>query len=226
MAPASAILLTAAPLPTVREIQSKESVGKLPLLPYTCMSTQCFLWTMYGVLQGQTAIWLPNVVGTALGLYFFLSFVQFAPKRAPSLPGSIRQHVAAVVGVTAATLLTAAAAQSVIPKARAARTLGLTAMMFAVALFASPLSALKTVFESKSAATIPLPFTIMSVINCSLWLIAGFFKLRDFNVILPNILGLTFGLTQVGLRLKYGSNCMDVIGDDDPYCILDYDKLP
>lgn len=35
LAPATAVLLTAAPLPTVREIQSKESVGKLPLLPYT-----------------------------------------------------------------------------------------------------------------------------------------------------------------------------------------------
>jgi len=221
LAPATAVLLTLAPWPTIRELQSKGPVGSLPLLPYTCMSTQCFLWTTYGVLQDQAAIWLPNLLGTGLGLYFFLSFCQCAPRRAPTLPGSVRQHVAAVVGVTVATIVLTVALQR-----SATRAIGATAVAFAVALLASPLAALRTVLETRSAATIPLPFTVMSIVNCSLWLVVGCFRLRDANVIVPNFLGLMFGLLQVALQLKYGNNCQTVTDEDDPYCLLDYEKMP
>ena len=71
-------------------------------------------------------------------------------------------------------------------------------------MFASPLSALKTVLKTKSAKSIPLPFTLATVLNCFLWSVAGLKDFHDFNVYFPNLVGLGLGLTQVALKLVYG----------------------
>jgi uncharacterized protein with PQ loop repeat len=82
-----------------------------------------------------------------------------------------------------------------------------------MALFASPLSTLKTVIETKSAASIPLPFTIASLLACFFWSVTGFLELHDLNVILPNFTGFLFGLAQLGLKLRFRD-------DVDPYDLL------
>jgi solute carrier family 50 (sugar transporter) len=77
-------------------------------------------------------------------------------------------------------------------------------VLLCMVMFGSPLATLKTVILTKSARSIPLPFTVASTINCFLWSVAGLFKLKDFNVYFPNLVGLTFSLVQVALKLKYG----------------------
>jgi hypothetical protein len=72
-------------------------------------------------------------------------------------------------------------------------------------MFASPLSALKTVLQTKSAQSIPLPFTLATVANCFLWAVAGFKDFHDFNVYFPNSVGLGLGLTQAALKVMYGN---------------------
>jgi solute carrier family 50 protein (sugar transporter) len=87
--------------------------------------------------------------------------------------------------------------------ASAAKLIGNAAVAFCLIMFASPLSALKTVLKTKSAKSIPLPFTIATVMNCFLWSVAGLKDFRDFNVYFPNLVGLGLGLTQVALKLAY-----------------------
>ena len=82
--------------------------------------------------------------------------------------------------------------------------IGNLAVLFCVAMFASPLAALKTVLQTKSAKSIPLPFTLATVLNCFLWSVVGLFDMHDVNVYFPNLLGLGFGMAQVFLRLLYG----------------------
>lgn len=77
-------------------------------------------------------------------------------------------------------------------------------LSFTVLLFASPLAALKQVIESKSAASIPLPFTIASVINCFLWAVVGLYEMNDVYIWLPSVLGLCCALVQLALKLIYG----------------------
>ena len=83
--------------------------------------------------------------------------------------------------------------------------IGQAAVVVCIALFASPLSTLQTVVQTKSAASIPLPFTLASVLACFLWSVTGFLQLHDLNVIVPNTLGLISGLAQVSLKLVYGN---------------------
>jgi len=202
LAPAMSVLLCAAPLPTIRQIAKNQDVGSLPLLPYSCMAASCTLWTTYGLLRNEFALWAPNLVGLILALYYCSTFIKFAPKQAsPTLPGSVKQHVT-LLGVMGATTA-AAVLTSVNPTA-----IGQAAVLLCIALFASPLASLKTVMNTKSASAIPLPFTLASVAACFMWSVTGLLELHDPNVIVPNTLGLVFGLAQVSLKLKYGN------GDD------------
>lgn len=196
LAPPMSVLLLSAPLLTIGSVERSQSVGSLPLLPYSSMAANCALWTAYGFLKKEAAILGPNLVGVVLALYYMKSFIKFSPPKASTLPGSVKQHVGGV-GITLGAALLAG-----LTKFRP-EFIGFTAVLFCIAMFASPLASLKEVIATKSAKPIPLPFTIASIANCFLWTITGVVKLKDSNVIIPNALGLLCGITQVALKVIY-----------------------
>ena len=53
LAPVTSILCSMAPLPTIQKISETKSVGTLPLLPYSSMTANGFIWTLYGSLVGS-----------------------------------------------------------------------------------------------------------------------------------------------------------------------------
>jgi solute carrier family 50 protein (sugar transporter) len=128
-----------------------------------------------------------------------LQFTKYAPKQSPTFPGSVMGHIQ---GCVAFVLLTVGMALTLSKPAPLVGNLG---VVLCVAMFGSPLAALKTVVSTKSAESIPLPFTLASVLNCFLWTVVGILDMNDVNIYVPNVLGLTFGLIQVGLKLVYGS---------------------
>lgn len=156
-------------------------------------------------------MWSCNTVGIVLAIYYFMEFVKNIPKHksssildvsTPTLPGSVRQHVQGVSAVILGTLLLAVFK----PFANTTNLLGNIAVLVCILMFASPLSVIKQVLESKSANAIPLPFTLVSCVNCFMWVVFGWFEMKDINVYLPNMLGLTSGLVQVALKLMFGDN--------------------
>jgi len=90
-------------------------------------------------------------------------------------------------------------------RTRAASLLGSAGVAICIALFASPLAALRTVFETRSAESIPLPFALAATANCFLWSVVGVLDMKDLNIWLPNILGLGCGLLQIALKLWFGN---------------------
>ena len=134
-----------------------------------------------------------------MGVYYFLTFIRFSPKKSPTLPGSTMQHfqgMSLLVGIT--TILAFS-----LPTMKAAEIIGTLGVIFCVAMFASPLAALKSVLATKSAKSIPLPFTVAAIVNCFLWSVVGLMDMKDFNIYAPNLLGLLFGLIQLALKLIY-----------------------
>lgn len=201
VAPLASIVVYMSPIPTIQMIGTNRSVGTLPLLPYSSMVASTYLWLVYGILTNQPSIWTSNVGGLLLGLYYFVSFQKYSPKASSTLPGSIQQHLLGVASiVTVATLLPLVLPKTIYDPTKLVGQLG---VVLCLALFASPLTALKTVIATKSARSIPLPFCIASVINCLLWTILGLFEMHDMNVWFPNGLGLLFGIIQILLKLYY-----------------------
>jgi solute carrier family 50 protein (sugar transporter) len=190
---------------TIVTIVKEKSVGTLPLLPYSTMVVCNLLWIAYGVLTSESKILLANGIGLVLGLFYFVQFLRFAPPKSPTLPGTTRQHVHFVVGTVVTVILYCWwSNRTVTVQAHsAAQVLGTAGVMFSVALFASPLAALKVVMETKSGQSIPMPFTVASIINNVLWGVVGWADMKDFNVWFQAALGLGLGLIQLALKLWY-----------------------
>lgn len=164
------------------------------------MVANCFLWFTYGLLRHEIRVWGTNGIGLLFAVFYFLKFTRYAPLKSSTLPGSIRQHIHANIVVVAATF----GIVYLSPLTDPAAVIGNIAVLFCVAMFGSPLAALQTVLQTKSAKSIPLPFTMATVLNCFLWSVYGLLGMKDVNIYLPNLLGLAFGLAQVALKLVFG----------------------
>lgn len=198
-APFSSIAMFVAPLPTMSQINRDRKVGDLPLLPYSSMTLNAFLWTVYGRLKGEPIVWASNAIGLFLGLYYFYWFTKFAPKKSPTLPGSVKHHKMVIRSTFIGTMLLYLSGSSA-----AARIIGFAAVALYPALSGSPLAAVNTVIRTKSAKSIPLPFTLASICNCFCWTVFGFVKMNDPNVYWTGGIGLAFGIMQAALKLIYG----------------------
>lgn len=103
------------------------------------------------------------------------------------------------------TALTIGALSVMLPNHTAAPIIGNMGVAFCILMFASPLVAMKTVIQQKSAASIPLPMTLASIACCFSWAVTGLKKFHDPVVYVPNLIGLLFGLMQLTLKLVYGN---------------------
>ena len=147
LAPMASIALNVSPIGTIGGVVKKKSVGDLPILPYSSMICNGLLWMLYGIMKNEPKIYVPNGTGMVLGMYYFLQFSRFAPKN-----GSVKQHLLG-------TLVIAAGGLGLLSTGKA-QLLGLVAVGFCMLLFGSPLAALKTVIDNKSAESIPIPMAL------------------------------------------------------------------
>jgi len=152
------------------------------------------------MLKKDSKVWAPNLFGLICGLNYFYQFQKHCLKSATNLPGTVSQHFNFSALLIASTTLVAMTLNTQL----AAALIGRVAVVFCIILFASPLAALRTVIDTKSAKSIPLPFTLTCILNCFLWTVYGF-DLGDFNIYFPNLLGLFSSLAQLGLILLYGN---------------------
>lgn len=177
------------------------------------MIANCVLWFAYGILTKQSKVWFTNLVGLFFGLFYFLRFIKYTQPKSTTLPGTVRQHLQGVLAIILGSAAWISACYLTVRRKGmwmpyAAGFIGNTAVLFCLLMFASPLSALQAVLRTRSAKSIPLPFTLATILNCFLWSVAGLGEFKDFNIYFPNLLGLAFGLIQVGLKIlfDYGSS--------------------
>ena len=187
------------------------------------MISSCFLWLVYGLLKNEFKIYFTNTIGMILGIYYYYMFVQYAPFKSSTLPGNQKHHLHGIFVIVTSILFLAIIVPSInltsivggfsstsSPQAHYINTveiIGNIAVILCICLFGSPLASLKVVLQTKSAKSIPTPFTIATIINCFCWYILGVYEMNyDYNVIIPNLLGLIFGLIQISLKYQFRYN--------------------
>ena len=212
IAPIASVMCSLAPIPTIVRIHLDKSVGKLPLLPYSSMISNSFVWLMYGILWGSPSIWGTSTVGVALGACYYAVFARNCGPDATSLPGTARQHLLGTMGIVSINLCLAIIDASGVARTR--EIIGKEGVIICIILFASPLAALRNVIATKSAASIPLPFTLACFINCIAWFVLGWWRARDFNIYFPNILGLSCAIAQLALKGVYGNGTRNIVKND------------
>lgn len=157
--------------------------------------------TPTGALRHEPSIWATNGVGIMFSIFNFVQFSRYAPQISKPLPGTKQIHIHASM----ATMLSIAALAILLPEQTAATIVGDLGVAFVMMLNASPLVAIKTVIDEKSADSIPLSFTLASIACCFFWSIVGLKQLHDWVVYFPNMMGLCFGFFQLGLKLMYSN---------------------
>merc|ERR1712051_305982 len=75
------IIVFLSPIPTIRNIQLDQSVGSYPILPYSSMFTNCFVWMVYGYLIHQPTVYHTNVIGMTFGLCYFYIYNKYCKNR-------------------------------------------------------------------------------------------------------------------------------------------------
>lgn len=180
----------------MRQFRADGTTGSVSVMPYAAMAANGAAWTTYGALSSDFTIMIPNFSGLLFGSYYCHQFYSLRSPEATVLPyfGGGAAFVAAVLG--AAATLPIASAQTAIGSAGCA----LTAMMFY-----GPLAAVGTVLKDRSAASLPLAFTLASTANCTLWTSYGALVIHDPFVYGPNGFGLGMSMVQLGLIARFGT---------------------
>jgi solute carrier family 50 protein (sugar transporter) len=142
------------------------------------------------------------MIGVILGIYYFRTYTRYCTKMGSNQ--QIRMHFRGASCIIVCNLFLT----QMIEKELAAKIIGKEGVLYCVILFASPLAALKNVLETKSAVSIPLPFTVACFINCLCWSITGLFKMQDFNIYFPNLLGLSCACAQLLLKGMFSPRWM------------------
>eukprot|EP01059_Diplonema_ambulator_P008743 TRINITY_DN18467_c0_g1_i2.p1 TRINITY_DN18467_c0_g1~~TRINITY_DN18467_c0_g1_i2.p1 ORF type:complete len:222 (+),score=33.03 TRINITY_DN18467_c0_g1_i2:77-742(+) len=195
--PLAAQIFFLSPMSTMKDIWRSGTVGMLPLLPYSMMMANGYLWVVYGVLKADNSVIAANIPSLLLGVFYTAWFLKHRnPKIAYTMP-----LLAACVSITIVTIswLTTVTATAI-------SLVGLTGCIVIVLMMGGPLATIRQVISDRSTATLPFPTAAATFLNCSLWSLYGLLIVDDIFIYAPNLMGLASGTAQLCLFFKYGFN--------------------
>eukprot|EP01064_Diplonema_japonicum_P022816 TRINITY_DN3300_c7_g1_i1.p1 TRINITY_DN3300_c7_g1~~TRINITY_DN3300_c7_g1_i1.p1 ORF type:complete len:234 (+),score=35.14 TRINITY_DN3300_c7_g1_i1:23-703(+) len=193
--PLAAQIFFLSPMSSMKEIYKTGSVGSLPLLPYSMMMANGFLWMAYGLLSGDQTVIAANVPSLILGTAYTVLFLKYRnPKNNYSVPLG--------ASFLAMFLVTFFWATSEPPAAL--RFIGLTGCAVLILMMGGPLATIQQVVRDRSTSTIPFPMAVATAVNCALWSSYGLLVAHDVFIYFPNLVGLGSGLAQLALFAVYG----------------------
>jgi len=152
---------------TAINILKDKSVGGLNVLPFASLLTNCVIWTYYGALRNDPTVLIPNAIGVASGL----ACVGAYQKHTSTTPKGV--YAGAMAIMLFATALAFAGNFQLI---------GSIGCVLAVILMGSPLSTLKTVFATKSTASLPFGTSFMGWCNSLSWSAYGLLVAHDIMI--------------------------------------------
>jgi len=214
----SAMLVTMAPIPIMIRIRRENSVGALPLLPFSSMTVNCFAWFTYGFLIAEPTIWMPNLITLPLTLSYVMQYVQHSRQRKLYLFFHLLLILISIVCTTMLTLQ--------VPLKVSTQIIGTESMILAILRDCSSLVNVPEIIRKKCASPIPVAVTLASALNSVLWLIYGKVNIDDFKVYAPNLLRLVSNMFQLYLVKKYGikNTKSSDFGDSEVLPLMNIDK--
>ncbi|KAL2347074.1 hypothetical protein Fmac_001074 [Flemingia macrophylla] len=191
-----------APLPTFYRVCKKKSTEGFQSIPYVAALFSAMLWIFYAYKKtGEMLLITINVFGCVIETIYLAIFLTYCSKKARI--STLRMIVLLNFGGFCIIVLIT----SFLEKEDAGRVklLGWICVVFATSVFAAPLSIIRVVIRTKSVEFLPFPLSLLLLISAIMWLLYGI-CLNDIYVTLPNVVGLTFGVIQIGLYAMYRNN--------------------
>lgn len=199
----TAWFLFVAPIPTMRKIVRMKTTEKFSSVPYFVSMLQCGLWTVYAtVTPCKLQPFVTNVVGCLLEALYVLIFVWYAPSRTvrTRMMLATLAVVLIFVGLTLfALLLGPALPIAPWPEKHASKQttlLGFICIGLNIAMYASPLEAIRIVTRTRSVESMPLLLTIGCGLCSGCWFAYALLVGDDF-ILVPNAAGLGLAVLQL-----------------------------
>ncbi|CAL4987946.1 unnamed protein product [Urochloa decumbens] len=187
-----------APLPTFYQIYKNKSTGGFQSVPYVVALFSAMLWIYYALLKSNECLLITiNAAGCVIETIYIVVYLIYAPKKAKLFTVKILLLInVGVFGlILLLTLLLFAGHHRVI-------ALGWVCVGFSVSVFVAPLSIIGKVVRTRSVEFMPFSLSLSLTVSAVVWFLYGLL-IKDKYVALPNVLGFTFGVIQMGLYAIY-----------------------
>ncbi|KAG0453696.1 hypothetical protein HPP92_025000 [Vanilla planifolia] len=187
-----------APISTFYRICKKKSTEGFQVVPYVVALFSAMLWLYYAFIKTNVIfLVIINSIGCVMEAIYIGLFLFYAHKKA--LLHAAKLFLSLDVGVFAAIVVTTYLLSKGDNRITA---VGWISVGFSVCVFVSPLSIMKLVIKTKSVEFMPFYLSFFLTLCAVAWLFYGLL-IKDIYVMLPNVLGLVFGIAQITLYLIY-----------------------
>lgn len=196
-----------APIPTFYRIYKSKSTEGFQSVPYVVALFSAMLWIYYALVKSnETLLITINAAGCVIETIYIVMYLAYAPRKAKVFTAKILVLLnGGVFGlILLSTLLLVEGEKRVV-------SLGWVCVGFSVSVFIAPLSIIGRVIRTRSVEYMPFSLSLSLTLSAVVWFLYGLL-IKDKYVALPNILGFSFGLVQMGLYMYY-MNATPVVSD-------------
>jgi solute carrier family 50 protein (sugar transporter) len=187
-----------APLPTFYRIYKNKSTEGFQSVPYVVALFSAMLWIYYALLKSDECLLITiNSAGCVIETIYIALYLTYAPKKAKLFTAKILLllNVGVFGLILLLTMLLSASHSRVV-------LVGWVCVGFAVSVFVAPLSIISKVVRTRSVEFMPFSLSLSLTVSAVVWFLYGLL-IKDKYVALPNVLGFTFGVIQMGLYAIY-----------------------
>ncbi len=197
-------VMWSSPMKVILQIRNSRELGDTNPLPFVVTILNCIGWVIYSCLRKDVFIFLANISGLCLGLFYTLNCMGVLVQNTKP-QGELNETYRTLEGL----LLFAAFFWALIgflcaiifnsfsdPVEQMATLVGFIGSSFAIAYYGAPLSTMAKVVMTRDSSTLYLPTTAINIVNASLWTAYGF-AVMDINVWGPNFIGLILSVSQI-----------------------------
>ncbi|XP_028549267.1 bidirectional sugar transporter SWEET13-like [Dendrobium catenatum] len=186
------------PLPTFYRILQKKSTEEFKSEPYIIALFSAMLWLFYAFIKtNELLLIIINSIGCVIEISYITIFLIFAARKARIYAAKL--ILILIVGVFSIIVLITLL---LFRGSSRLQVLGWICVAFAVSVFVAPLSIMKRVIQTKSVEFMPFNLSLFLTLSGISWLFYGLLS-KDIYVMLPNILGVSFGFAQLLLYVIY-----------------------
>lgn len=198
----ASLLLYAVPILTFWRVMKKKSTEEFSCVPYIVALMNCLLYTWYGlpiVSKGWENFPVVTINGLGILLELLFIFIYFWFASSKEKKKAILRLVGVITIFSCVGLISA-----LVIKTHHLRKLfvGCIGLVASIAMYASPLVAMKQVIKTKSVEFMPFYLSFFSFSASSLWLAYGLLS-HDLFLASPNLVGSPLGLLQLVLYCIY-----------------------
>lgn len=204
-APATGAMFSSAlamgPLGAVLGVRKNGDLGEVNPDPLPILFANCIAWCMYGAASKNYWVFLGNITGTIIGLFYVVSIFSHATP-------PVRRRLEIITLPLFSLVVISGFATSLLPAQYGSETSGYVANGLVFVVFSSPLTTLGKVITTRNSASINRPFGIIMVLNCATWTVYAAF-IHDMYLLVPNVFGLALGIVQVLLMVIFPAGSPD-----------------